>query len=260
MKLKLPPHIPARAAALAVLLFLPAAASAQTPPVTILDATNGETDITAGSLYDFQIINVGMTAYYGVPYIGGNVFADGTVPHAVEFTSYLLGVGAPGTYSVNFYTGDPATGAPTAMSGFTAGTGSAISGGSGAATDNPGAEVTTLISYTGGALDPFTSTTGGMLWIGITNTGGTDLGLYVGGINTVDIPAPLYSAASPLATAANSTLNPNSYFYFNGTVNPAYPGNTGVLPYIDLVVIPEPSAAALLLGAFGSLILLRRRR
>jgi hypothetical protein len=104
-----------------------------------------------------------------------------------------------------------------------------------------------------------TSATGGMLWIGITNTGGTDLGLYVGGVNGVDIPAPLYSAASPLATAANSTLNPNSYFYFNGTVNPAYPGNTGVLPYIDLVVIPEPSAPAML-GAIGTLILLRRRR
>ncbi len=242
----------------ALLLSMYGAASVQAA-LTLVDNTN-HASVTAGQVDMVSQIEAGHTLYVGIPYAGNTLPDLGDGGHFLDIATYLLGVDGSSTASFNFYsatevineTDSELTGL-TALSGFTAGVVSvAQEDGSGSPTSSGNLDVAGVAAQIGLTGNPFESLTAGILWLGITNTGGNTILYYAG--SPFGLPAPSYSFAEPFDTEVSS-LHMNTYIYDGGSF---VSGNQNVHPYLNVVLVPEPSSA--LLAGIAGLSLLRRRR
>jgi hypothetical protein len=235
---------------------------AQTVIPLVTNTNPGE--VTGGANDYMSQVLPGQTLYVGVPYAGGALPAAEPIDY-FTLSTYMLSTADEGSVSFNFYTGTDTglslTGI-TPLAGMTAGTATVAP----LVDDDPSApgntalaEVTTVLDYADLAGDPFAAaaSSGGMLWLGITNTGGTTLSYYAGNPFGGGVSAPAYSFSAPFDTAATG-LNADSYVNNpDGTLSEPY---QNVHPYVSFsaVTVPEPDAV-LLTFASGSLLLLRRR-
>lgn len=247
-----------------LLISLVGAASSDAALITLVDNTN-PAEVTGGGTDFVSQIAAGQTLYVGIPYAGG-AWPTAEINDYFEVSTYLLGVDGSSTASFSFYsasiTGDEfetELSGITELSGFTAGVVNVAQEVSTTPSD-PGnlavAGVTAQIDYNNQTGNPFASLTEGMLWLGITNTGGNAISYYIGS-PFGGSPSPTYSFAAPFDTGA-SALHEDSYTYNSG--GDLAVSNQNVHPYLDIVVVtvPEPDAA-LLAGLAGLSLILRRR-
>lgn len=248
----------------ALLVSLAGAASLKAAVITVVENINpGE--VTGGGTDFVSQILVGQTLYVGIPYTGGT-WPTAEANDYFEVSTYLLGVDGSSTASFSFYsasvtdngTSTELTGI-TELSGFTAGVVNVAQQVSTTPSDAGNlavAGVVAQIDYNNQTGNPFSSLTEGILWLGITNTGDSDISYYTGS-PFGGSPSPGYSFAAPFDTET-SELHEDSYTYDSG--GDLATSNQNVHPYMNvtLVTVPEPSTA--LLAGIAGLSLVRRRR
>lgn len=202
-------------------------------PATLI-ANDGAASLTISS---------GETWYFGIPYDADSTWSYGESTGSMQVTSYFYSA-LGGLVAMNFYGDDSGTPAAVLV-GFTTGT-ATVAADQGIADS----AVTVLIGYEETAGNPFGSYAGSLLWLGITNTGASNLILHTGMWGWS--PSPSYAFASPFDSTAES-LNYESYSSTGGE-------NAGLLPWLTIrtTSVPEPSIP--LLGACAACGSLFRRR
>jgi hypothetical protein len=245
--------------ALTAALLIPHALSAQT--IIPLVTNTNPSEVTGGGNDFMSQIFTGQTLYIGIPYTGG-AWPSAEATDYFQVSTFLLAEAGTSTASFNFFTGNDSgtslTGI-TPLPGVSAGTTSVAALVSDTPSD-PGntsiALITLQLDYNNQPGDPFSATTGGVLWLGITNTGTKTINYYTG--SPFGVPAPSYLFNAPFDTGA-AQLHDDTYTYnANSTLGAA---NQNVLPYLSVsaVTVPEPGTL-LLAGVAGASLLVRRRR
>lgn len=247
---------------LALALASPAAIQAQTN-IPLVTNTN-PTEVTGGGNDFVSQILAGQTLYVGIPYAAG-IWPGADATDYFEVSAFILSEGGSSTAAFNFFTAtDNGTGlsAITPVAGVTAGTANVAASVAPAPSD-PGntsiAGVSAQLDYANLPGDPFVSTTGGYLWLGITNTGTNTLTYYTANPFGGGSPAPTYAFGAPFDTGA-PTLAADTYTYNADTTLAA--GNQNVHPYFNVtaVTVPEPDMAMMTALAGLGVIFWRRPR